>query len=358
MSEEKEYIQGRGAQLNPHNRFLAGRKVIEDWEGVDEEDVLEGKTKFIEVFPKTVVNKVNSTDVGLVYSLNPYQGCEHGCTYCYARPTHEYWGYSAGIDFEKIILVKKNAPELLEEVLKKKKWEVRTITLSGNTDCYQPCERTYGITRRLLELMLKYRHPVSIITKNVLIGRDLDIIEELAKLNLISVNLSITTLNEELRRKLEPRTATAKRKLEMVETLSNMGVPVNVMMAPIIPALNDHEIFSLTKAVAERGALRVNYTIVRLNGPNGEIFTDWVTKNFPDRAGKVIAQIKEIHGGKLNDSRPGVRMRGEGNYALNINRQFQIARNRFIPDKPFPALRTDLFVRSTGGQLDLFGNEL
>ena len=355
MSDESDYIKGRGAQLNPHNKFHAARRVIEDWEGVDEEEEHDGKTKFIEVFPKTVVNKLNSPDVGMAYSLNPYQGCEHGCTYCYARPTHEYWGYSAGIDFEKIILVKKNAPELLEQALQRKKWEVKTITLSGNTDCYQPCERTYGITRQLLEIMLKYRHPVSIITKNVLLNRDLDILEQLAELGLVSVNLSITTLDEDLRRKLEPRTASAKRKLETLETLTKIGVPVNVMMAPIIPALNDNEIFSLLKEVGKRGALSANYTLVRLNGPNGEIFTDWVTKNFPDRAAKVINQLKEMHGGKLSDSRFGVRMRGEGNYALNLKRQFELARSRFLPDKPYPKLRTDLFIRPSSGQLDLFG---
>lgn len=355
MSEEADYIKGRGAQVNPHNRFHAARRVIEDWEGVDEEEEHDGKTKFIEVFPKTIVNKVESPDVGLAYSLNPYQGCEHGCTYCYARPTHEYWGYSAGIDFEKIILVKKNAPELLEETLRRKKWEARTIALSGNTDCYQPCERTYGITRKLLQLMLKYRHPVSIITKNVLLNRDLDILEELADLNLVSVNLSITTLDEELRRKLEPRTASAKRKLETIEKLTQIGVPVNVMMAPIIPALNDTEIFTLLKEVGSRGALSAHYTLVRLNGPNGEIFMDWVAKNFPDRAAKVINQLKEMHDGKLSDSRFGVRMRGEGNYAVNLRRQFELAHNRFLPQRPFPKLRTDLFMRDWSGQLDLFG---
>jgi len=355
MSEEADYIKGRGAQVNPHNRFHAERRVIEDWEGVDEPDGHEGKTTFIEVFPKTIVNKVDSPDVGFDYSLNPYQGCEHGCTYCYARPTHEYWGYSAGIDFEKIILVKKNAPELLEAALQRKKWEVKPITISGNTDCYQPCERTYGITRQVLQLMLKYRHPVSIITKNVLLNRDLDLLEALAELNLVSVNMSITTLDEDLRRKLEPRTASAKRKLETIEKLTQIGVPVNVMMAPIIPALNDHEIFSILKEVGSRGALSAHYTLVRLNGPNGEIFTDWVTKNFPDRAAKVINQIKEMRGGKLNDSRFGVRMRGEGNYAINLKRQFELARSRFLPQRAYPKLRTDLFIRTTSGQLDLFG---
>jgi DNA repair photolyase len=353
--EDKEdtYIRGRGAQVNPHNRFLAQEKVQEHWEGIDEVEEDSHKTKFIEVYPKTIVNEVKSPDVGMEYSLNPYQGCEHGCTYCFARPTHEYWGYSAGIDFESVILVKKNAPELLEKTLRHPKWKVKTIVLSGNTDCYQPCERTFGLTRQLLEIMLKYRHPVAIITKNVLINRDLDILKELGKLNLIHVNMSITTLNEELRRTLEPRTATVKRKLETIETLTSNGIPVNVMMAPMIPALNDHEMFAIAKAVSERGAHSARYHVVRLNGPNGQIFTDWVEKNYPDRAAKVISQLKEVHGGQLNDSRFGKRMKGEGNFALNLKRQYEIAYNRFFRDKEYTKLRTDLFLRN-GGQLSLF----
>jgi DNA repair photolyase len=353
--ENDEYIQGRGAQVNPHNHFHKTSRVQEHVEGLDEADEPDGKTKFIEIFPKTIVNKVSSPDIGLSYSMNPYQGCEHGCTYCYARPTHEYWGYSAGIDFEKVILVKKNAPQLLEQAFKNKKWEVKTIMLSGNTDCYQPCERTYGITRQLLEVCLKYKHPVSIITKNVLINRDMDVLTELAKLNLVNVNLSITTLNEELRRVLEPRTATAKRKLEMIERLTANNIPVNVMVAPVIPALNDYEIFSIIKEVSARGALSAHYQVVRLEGPNQQIFTDWVTKNFPDRAPKVLNQLREIYNGELGDKRFGIRMKGEGNFALSLKRQFELATKRFFADKPFPRLRKDLFERpSANGQMSLF----
>lgn len=356
MTEDKgNYIQGRGAQINPDNRFFAQSKVQEHWEGIDEMESDDGKTTFIEVFPKTIVNKVQSPDIGMAYSLNPYQGCEHGCTYCYARPTHEYWGYSAGIDFEKTILVKKNAPELLEKTLNHPKWDVKTISLSGNTDCYQPCERNFGITRQLLELMLKYKHPVSIITKNALINRDIDILEELAQLGLVCVNISLTTLNEELRRKLEPRTATSKRKLETIANLTKAGIPVNVMIAPVIPALNDSEFFSIMKQVSSHGARSAHYQVVRLNGPNGQIFTDWVTKNFPDRADKVINQLKDMHGGKISDSRFGTRMKGEGNFALNLRRQYEVARNKFFPESNFPKLRTDLFIRKPrNGQLAMF----
>src|ERR1019366_7099638 len=310
-TNNEEYIKGRGAQVNPHNRFEKTRKVQEHIEGLDEAEGLEGKTKFIDIHPKTIVNKVTSPDIGLAYSMNPYQGCEHGCTYCYARPTHEYWGYSAGIDFEKTILVKKKAAELLEQTFQKKNWEPKPIMLSGNTDCFQPCESKYEITRELLKVFLKYRHPVSIITKNALITRDLDILSELAKLNLVNVSLSVTTLNEDLRRALEPRTATAKRKLETIESLTANNIPVNVMMAPIIPGLNDHEIFSIVKEVSKRGALSAYYTVVRLQGPNQQIFTDWVIKNFPDRALKVLNQISEIHGEQLGDSRFGTRKKAK-----------------------------------------------
>jgi DNA repair photolyase len=350
----EDYIDGRGAQLNPHNRFLSGKRIIEDWEGVDECEGDPAKTRFIDVFPKTIVNEIKSPDLRMAYSANPYQGCEHGCTYCYARPTHEYWGYSAGLDFERVILVKKNAPELMEQTILKKSWKVRPISLSGNTDCYQPCEKQYGITRRLLEVMLKYRHPVGIITKNALLNRDIDILTELAKLNLVNVYITITSLNEELRRKLEPRTATAKRKLDTIERFTANGIPVGIMMAPIIPGLNDHEIFSVIKAAGERGALSAAYTIARLNGPNGEIFTDWVTKNYPDRASKVLNQLREIHGGTLSDSRFGLRMSGEGNYAINIRRQFEMARRTYMKDRQMPVLNTDLFRGNDHGQLNLF----
>ncbi len=351
MSEQSSYKNGRGAQINPDNRFFSHQKG-DDFDDINPFEEPEEKTKFIEVYPKTIVNKVTSPDIGMYYSLNPYQGCEHGCTYCYARPTHEYWGYSAGTDFERIIMVKKNAPQLFEQALNKKSWKVETISLSGNTDCYQPCEREYAITRQLLEICLKYKQPVGIITKNALITRDADILQELAKLNLVVVNISLTTLKEELRRKLEPRTATSRKKLETIELFSKLEIPVNVMLAPIIPALNDDEIFSIAKATSDKGARSMHHQIVRLNGPNGDIFTDWVTKNYPDRADKVINQLKEMHGGKLSDSRYGTRMKGEGNYAENIRKQMEIARKRFFNSNPIPKLRKDLFQIPVNSKLD------
>ena len=290
----------------------------------------------------------------MMYSMNMYQGCEHGCIYCYARNSHEFWGYSAGLDFERRILVKKDAPKLLEELLKKKSWQAHPIVMSGNTDCYQPAEQQFKITRQCLEVFLKYKHPVAIITKNALILRDLDILKELAKDNLINVNVSITSLSEDTRRVLEPRTATIKKRLETVKILSENGIPVNVMLAPIIPSINSHEILPLAKTVSEAGALSIAHTIVRLNGAIGEIFTDWIKKTMPDRADKVLHQIESCHGGNLNDSRYGTRMRGEGEIAKQINDLVKLARLKYFKGKSMPKLNTNLHEQYKVGQLKLF----
>lgn len=354
----KSIIKGRGAQLNVHNRFFELQHELRD-------DFLEychkegeasdnNNTQFLQVFPKTIVNTVASPDVGMSYSLNPYQGCEHGCIYCYARNSHEYWGLSAGLDFERQILVKKNAPQLLEAFLKKKSWKARTIVLSGNTDCYQPAEKTFQITRQLLQLFLKYRHPVGIITKNALITRDLDVLKELAALNLVVVNISITSLSESTRRILEPRTATIKKRLDTVKILSDHGIPVNVMLAPIIPGINSHEVLPLAKTVADHGALSIGHTIIRLNGAIGEIFTDWIQKALPDKADKVLNQIKDCHGGQLNDSRYGKRMRGEGHIAKQIHDLIRLARLKYFKNREMPILNMDLHEQYKDGQLKLF----
>lgn len=356
-NEQNHYIKGRGAQKNVHNRFFEhSREMLDDFlnycqaEGDQADD---NRTSFLEVFPKTIVNKVESPDVGMGYSMNMYQGCEHGCIYCYARNSHEYWGYSAGLDFERKILVKKSAPQLLEEKLKSKNWKAHTIVMSGNTDCYQPAERKFEITRQCLEVFLKYRHPVGIITKNALITRDTDILSELAKDNLIGVNISITSLSEKTRQLLEPRTATIAKRLETVKSLSDKGIPVNVMMAPIIPGINSHEILPIAKAASDAGALSVGYTVVRLNGAIGEIFTDWIRKAMPDRADKVLNQIAACHGGTLNDSRWGERMRGEGELAQMIRSQVQLARKKFFAGKQFPAMDLSLYEQHKGGQYKL-----
>lgn len=356
--DSKAFLKGRGAQMNVSNRFFdLSHELRDDFLEycAKEGDVLDtNKTKYLEVFPKSIVNKVDSPDVGMGYSMNMYQGCEHGCIYCYARNSHEYWGYSAGLDFERQILVKKEAAKLLEAVIKKKSWKAHTIVMSGNTDCYQPAEQEFQITRKCLEVFLKYRHPVGIITKNALVLRDLDLLKELAKDNLVAVNISITSLSEQTRRILEPRTTTIKKRLETVKILSEHGIPVNVMIAPIIPSINSHEILPLAKAAADAGALSIGHTIVRLNGAIGAIFTDWIKKALPDRADKVLHQIEDCHGGSLNDSRYGTRMRGEGKIAEQINMLIKLAKQKYFKDIVMPRLNHDLHEQYKDGQLKLF----
>ena len=352
------YIKGRGAQLNTHNRFSKHQYTVEDdflnYCHNEQESSQTNRTQYIEIFPKTILNKVTSPDIGMSYSMNPYQGCEHGCIYCYARNTHEYWGYSAGLDFERKILFKRNAPELLEKKLKSKNWQAHPIMFSGNTDCYQPIEKKLEITRKMLEVLFRFRYPVGIITKNSLILRDLDVLTEMTKLSLVHVSISITSLHEKTRRILEPRTATIKKRLETVKKLSESGIPVNVMLAPIIPAINSHEIFNLVKKASEMGALSVAYTMLRLNGAIGAIFTDWVKKTFPDRATKILHQIQDCHGGKLNDSRFGKRMTGEGKIAEQVALQFKIAKKKFLSDKCMPPYNYSLYKQYKTNQLDLF----
>ena len=288
------------------------------------------------------------------YSLNPYQGCEHGCIYCYARNSHEYWGYGAGLDFERVILVKKNAAQLLEKHLQNPRWDPKPIVLSGNTDCYQPIERKLKITRSLLEIFLKYRHPVGMITKNVTVIRDLDIVGPLSDLNLIGLNFSLTSLDEKIRRKLEPRTATSHAKLKAIKQLTDRGVPVNIMIGPVIPGLNDHEIPEIMKKTSEAGAYSAGYTMVRLNGQIGILFEHWVKEAFPDRAEKILNQIRAAHNGTLNDSRFGMRMSGEGRIVESIHRMIEISRAKYFKGPKPPKLRTDLFVRTNRGQMGLF----
>ena len=322
--DSENYHKGRGAQFNPNSRFAKNDYVKEHDEGIDDwEDQLQ-KTVFIVGYPKSIVNKVDSPDLGLAYSLNPYQGCEHGCTYCYARNSHEYWGFSAGLDFERKIIVKKDAPELFKQFLERKNWDGSVISLSGNTDCYQPAERKYQITRKLLEIALEYKQPIGLITKNSLILRDADILQEMAKLNLISAYVSINSLNEDLRSKMEPRTTTAKQRLKVIKELSKLGIPMGVVVAPLIPGLSDHEIPKILKSAANAGARSAGYTVVRLNGAIASIFEDWLKKNYADRFEKIWHLIQSCHGGKVNDSRFGDRMRGDGNIAQMIRDNFKL----------------------------------
>lgn len=357
MQEALNY-KGRGAQLNTRNRF--DRFVHERRDDFLEhctkngEDLSKGKTNYTLVHPKSIVNKVSSPDVGMAFSLNPYQGCEHGCIYCYARNTHEYWGFSAGVDFEREIMIKHNAHKLLEDYITRRNWSPQPIVLSGNTDCYQPAERKYKLTRRCLEVMLKYKHPVGIITKNALILRDLEVLKKLAALNLVVVNVSVTSMDEKTRRILEPRTVSIKKRLNTIKILSDHGIPVRAMLAPIIPGINSHEILKMAKAVSDHGALAINHTIVRLNGAIGEIFTDWIHKALPDKADKVLNQIKSCHGNSLNESRFKIRMRGEGPIAEQINNMMSLAKRRYFQNKELPVLNLEAFDPCPNGQLKLF----
>lgn len=349
---QSEKIKGQGAVGNVHNRFFKNRYEISLYQDDYEESI--AKTHILEVFPKTIVNTVKGNSLPFLYSMNPYQGCEHGCAYCYARPTHQYWGYSAGVDFERIILVKKNAPELLEQVFRKKGYQPSVIQLSGNTDCYQPIERKLQLTRKLLQLCLEYRHPVSIITKNALVLRDLDILKPMAEKNLVNVSLSIPTVNEDLRRILEPRTSSVKTKLQALKTLSENGIPTHVMVAPIIPGLNSMEILAVLKIIAAQGARSFGYTLVGLNDEVEPVFKEWLSVHFPDRKEKILNQIASLHRGNLSEKNIARRNSGNGNFADMIHNTFKVGGKKFFPETSFPKLSTALFDGTRGEQLRLF----
>lgn len=350
-SEEKN-LKGRGAQINTPNKYdqLSRGK---DANYFAEED-FNIKTKYIPTKVKSIINKVDSPDVPFGYSTNPYQGCEHGCVYCYARNSHTYWGYSAGIDFETQIIVKENAPDVLRKKLQSKSWKAQPIMLSGNTDCYQPAEKKYELTRQILDIFHQYRHPVGIITKNSMVLRDMDILQKLAADDLIMVNISINSLQEEIRQFLEPRTATYAKRLDTIKQLSEANIPVRVLAAPMIPGLNNHEIMDLVRECKEAGAQDISMMVVRLNGDIAEIFAHWVEKMYPDRSQKILNQIKSLHQGKLNDSRWGQRMKGSGNIADIMHQQFRLAKKKYFTTPYSFQYNTSLHDIYKDGQLRLF----
>lgn len=354
MTIDDKPVKGRGASVQVANRFLQRSYGVVHEEGVDGvEEEGTTATRTIETHSRTIINPVNSADLHFRWTINPYQGCEHGCSYCYARPTHEYWGYSAGLDFERVILVKRNAPELLERELRKPNWKGETISLSGVTDPYQPVERTFQLTRRLMEVALAFKQPLMLITKNALVLRDLDLLAAMAKEDLVQVAISLTTLDEDLRRVLEPRTSTGQKRLEAIEALSAAGVPTMAMLAPIIPALNQHEVPELLKRAALAGAKTAGYTVLRTNGAVKEVFETWLRHHFPDRAEKVLAQTRALHGGSVSDSVPGRRMQGDGPFADSIRRTFKVFLQRYYEGRDMHRLRSDLFHRPPTGQLEL-----
>lgn len=351
MIEKPSSPRGRGAAINPANRFeKLSFERDPDW---DPEQDPAPRTQFLRDLSQSIITYNDSPDIPFRASLNPYRGCEHGCAYCYARPTHEYLGFSAGLDFESKIMVKENAPELLRRELSSPKWKPQELTMSGVTDCYQPVERKLQITRRCLSVLAEFRNPVSIITKNALVTRDLDLLRELAAHRAVHVNLSLSTLDSELARKLEPRAASPRQRLVAMETLSKAGVPVGILVAPLIPAINDHEIPSVLAAARAAGASWAYSEMLRLPLTVAPVFQEWLERHFRDRKDKVLSHIRAIRGGKLNDPRFGVRMRGEGIFAEQIHRMFEVARRKAGIPENSPELSVAAFRRPQEPQLML-----
>lgn len=344
---------GRGAGLNPVGRFEP-IEIETDPEATDEDPST--TTSFYEDASRSIITRNTSPDIPFSASLNPYRGCEHGCAYCFARPTHEYIGLSAGLDFESKVLAKRDAPNLLRRELSSRSWEPQTLAMSGVTDPYQPVERKLRITRGCLEVLAEARNPVTVVTKNHLVTRDTDLLAELAHYGAVSVMVSLTTLDEGLRKVLEPRTSPPERRLAAIEKLSEAGVPVGVMTAPIIPAVNDHELPGLLSAAADAGARFAGHTIVRLPGAVAPIFEDWLERNFPDRKEKVLNRLRSVRGGRVNDPRFGSRMRGEGAFADQIHQLFEISRRRAGIGEGRGSLSTSHFRRPEppGAQPRLF----
>ena len=359
-------IRGRGASWSPANRFeklhvdLSDVDVVqadrEDEPPLNGDDVSKDRrrreTQFFRDGTKTIITHNNSPDVGFETSLNPYRGCEHGCIYCYARPTHEYLGFSAGLDFESKIMVKTNASELLRMELESPRWKPQTLVLSGVTDPYQPIEKKLRITRKCLEVLAKFRNPVAIITKNRLVTRDIDLLRELAGCNAVAVNISVTSLDPKLRRVLEPRTSSPEARLDTIRHLRAAGIPAGVMVAPVIPGLTDHEVAKILEACAEAGAQFAGYTIVRLPWAVAPLFEHWLDEHFPDRKEKVLGRIRHLRGNRLNNSQWHRRMTGEGIFAEQIASLFEVGcRSAGIGKRP--KLSTAAF-RRTREQLTLF----
>lgn len=344
-------IRGRGASWNPPNRFERLHVALDPEKAEDRPDtvLLRDRTRSILVFN-------DAPDVGFDVGINPYRGCSHGCSYCYARPTHEYLGFSAGLDFETRILVKQDAPELLAAALASDRWRPQVIALSGNTDAYQPAERRLGLTRRCLEVLADFRNPVQVVTKSHLVTRDADLLSQLASHRAASVMLSVTTLRPEVQRAMEPRAASPGRRLDAVRRLSDAGVPVGVMVAPVVPGLTDDELPAILEAAASAGASYASYILLRLPHGVKELFSTWLEQHFPHRKDKVLNRIREMRGGKLYDARYEVRGRGEGPWAEQLSALFRVTRTRLSLDRR-PELSAEAFripASARGPQIDLF----
>ena len=352
MQPVQPALRARGAAENPPNRFeKIALERDPDWSDPDEPAP---QTQFFKDQSDSIINYNESPDVGFEASVNPYRGCEHGCIYCYARPFHEYLGFSSGLDFETKIMVKENAPELLRRELISPKWKPKVIALSGVTDCYQPVERKLNLTRRCLEVLANFRNPVAIVTKNHLVTRDLDMLGELARHDAAAVFISITTLDTELRRVLEPRTSPPASRLAAIEILSKAGIPAGVLVAPVIPGLTDHEMPSLIAAAVKAGAQFAGYVLLRLPHAVAPLFEQWLTRHFPEKKEKVLNRIRAVRGGELYDARFGKRMVGEGIFAEQIKALFQVACRKAGLENHRPKLSISAFRRPTDTQLQLF----
>jgi DNA repair photolyase len=345
-------IRGRGSSDNPLNRF---EDIYLDYE-LDEEsgEKPSTKTELLRDDTADIISTNKSPDIPFDKSINPYRGCEHGCIYCYARPTHEFLGMSAGLDFESKIVVKYDAANLLRKTLSKRTWKPEPIVMSGVTDPYQPVERDLKITRGCLEVLAESNHPTGIITKNHLVTRDADLLKRLAKKQAVCVSISVTTLDRELARVMEPRTSSPERRLKAVKMLSELGIPVRVMVAPVIPGLTDYEMVSILEASAKAGAVEAGYTLLRLPYGVKELFIQWLEQHYPDRKSKVLNRILDIRNGRLNRSEFGERFRGKGNFADQIHDLFHHQVQRLNLNRNVCKLSAEHFRRPFGNQLDLF----
>ena len=361
--QQKIQARGRGSSLQIANRFEQVH-VESDLQQLEPDDQMaelskKVKTDYFVDQSGTVVSENNSPDVDFRFSLNPYRGCVHGCSYCYARPTHEYLGFNAGIDFESKIIVKPNAPELFKKWLSRPKWiaGVEPVMLSGVTDCYQPCEKKFELTRRCLEIALDARQPMRITTKNAMVRRDVDILSEMAKLDLICVTISVSSLDQSLIKIMEPRSSSPAARLDAISVLSQAGVPVKVLAAPIIPAVNDEEIPEILKAVSKAGAVTAGYVMLRLPLAVEPVFLDWVERHFPDRLEKIVGRLKSLGDGKLYDSEFKSRMKGKGIWAEQIRNLFETICLTTGLKRTLPKLDCDSFrgcSGESGRQMDLF----
>lgn len=359
MEKDGKAVRGRGAVANPTGRFERLTFEADPRDPADDGEeftAVQPRTAFYRDSSKSIVTENDSPDIGFRFSVNPYRGCEHGCAYCYARPTHEYLGHSAGMDFETKIYVKERAPELLREKLMSRSWEPEAIFFSGITDCYQPVERKLKLTRRCLEVLAEFKNPGGVITKNALVTRDLDVFRRMHEYRGVFVFLSVTSLDDELAAVLEPRTSRPRARLEAIRRLAEAGIPVGVNVAPVIPGLTDHELPAILKAAAEAGATMAGFTPLRLPLTVAPLFEEWLNVHRPLRAKKVLDLIRMVRGGKLNDANFGSRMRGEGPIADQMRQLFHVHARRLGLNRRDLELSADRFTRPSraGDQLELF----